>query len=513
MKRYKLSEVAHYLGTVIKGVEEGEAERLSFTGTSTDTRSIGTDNLFIALIGDRFDAHEYLDIAAEAGAAAFVISNESAISRLHADNRRPYILVEDTEATLDKIANWYRQKLVGQVIGVTGSVGKTSTRQMVMAALGRSLKVSGTKANLNNHIGLATTILETDEQTGVLVVEMGIDRPGDMKRLSEMAEADIAIVTGIGVSHIEQFKTREAILEAKLEITKGLKKSGYLLLNGDNDLLLSYARNNADIIADNINSDSYTTAFISTEEEPGESMPGRVFFSRNVRTDASGSTYDCWEKLPNQEAKLWIRNVRLTVPGTHHIQNSLFALLAADILGVRAEAAKDGLQDFVLTGNRQRLIEAGGITIINDSYNASPESMKAALELMQGIAGDRRKYVALGGMNELGDLAETLHFNLGLDVAREEVTKAWLIGPHAIHVEKGIHSLTPDCPVQIFETREALADSLMEELDYNDILLIKASRSFEMEKVAEYIVSKRLLSISELTQEAADIDMNESRGK
>lgn len=506
MKRYKLAELAAYLGVAILGQEE-DADVLSFTGTSTDTRSIVKDNLFIALVGERYDAHDYLDLAAEEGAAAFVVSDESALTKIHSENRRPYLLVENTEDSLDRIANWYRQKISGPVIGVTGSVGKTSTRQMVMAALGRSLKVAGTKANLNNHIGLANTILETDEQTGALVVEMGIDRPGDMKRLSEMAEADIAIVTGIGVSHIQQFKTREAILEAKMEITKGLKKSGHLLLNGDNDLLSSYARNNAVKNPETSDPDHFTMAFISTEEEVDDTLPGRIFFAKNIRTDAGGSTYDCWEKCPNQEASLWMRNIRLTVPGTHHIQNSLFGLLAADILGVRAEAAKDGLQDFVLTGNRQRLIEAKGVTIINDSYNASPESMKAALELLDAIAGDRRKFVALGGMNELGDMAETLHFNLGLDVARHQIEKAWLIGPHANHVEKGIHSLTPDCPVVVFEDRDDLAKSLMEELDYNDILLIKASRSFEMEQVATYITTNRLLPDSVLEDGAADFDV------
>ncbi len=491
MRTYHLSEVAAFLGTEILALKENQ-DPLLFSSVSTDTRRLDDGSLFIALVGERYDAHDYLAEATDAGAVAFIVSDEKAVENMPGDKKRPYLLVENTEDALDLVANWYRQKIAGEVIGITGSVGKTSTRQMVLAALNRSLKVSGTKANLNNHIGLASTILSTDEQTGALIVEMGIDRPGDMLRLTRMAQPDIAIVTGIGVSHIAQFKTREAICEAKLEITKGLPDGGWLLLNGDNDLLTSYAHNEMKKREESQEPESYHIAFISACDNPSEDLPGRCLFARNIRSDFLGSSFDCWEKYPGEEPRLWVSHVQLPVPGKHQIQNSLFAMLAADILGVRAEAAKEGLLDFEASGDRQRLMDARGVTIINDSYNASPESMKAALDLLDTLGGERRKLVALGGMNELGDLEEKLHFNLGLDVARSEVDYAWLCGPMAEHVKKGIHALRPDCPVEVFPDREALEASLVPQLEDNDILLIKASRSYRMEQLAEAIARMRL---------------------
>lgn len=493
MKHYRLSEVAAFLNVEVMYFNTGQKDVLpiTFQGVSSDTRNISDGNLFIALKGERFDAHDYLSEAVKGGAAAFVVEDAGAVLSLPVADRRPYLLVDDSMEALDQVANWYRQKISGNVVGITGSVGKTSTRQMVIAALDYSLKVSGTKANLNNHIGLATTILKADEQTAVIVAEMGIDRPGDMQRLTHMAEPNLAIVTGVGVSHIAQFQTREAILEAKLQIQLGIRDGGYLLLNGDNALLVAYAKKH---YSENVLGDSvqrFRVAFVSSDEDKVGDLPGRCFFPRNIRSDMKGSTYDCWEQTAGEEARLWASQVRLPVPGKHQIQNSLFALLVADLLGVRAPAAKEGLLKFEITGNRQRLIEAGGVTIINDSYNASPESMQAALELLSTLGDERKKLLALGGMNELGELDETLHFNLGLDVARIDADHVWLCGPLANHIEKGIHALKPDCPVEVFESRDELASSLIGQLEDNDILLVKASRSFEMEKLVEAVVSER----------------------
>ncbi len=491
MRQYGLNELATILRKELRGT--AEETQVYFQGVSTDTRSLEEKNLFIALEGPNFNAHHFLKLAARQGAVAFIVHDEEAVQALDKEDQRPYLLVEDTELALVAVAKWYRTKINGQVIGVTGSVGKTSTRQMVMAALNRSLKVSGTKANLNNHIGLAGTILATDEQTGVLVLEMGIDRPGDMLRLSQMANPDIAIVTGVGVSHIAQFGNRESILKAKLEIRHGLRENGFLVLNGDNDLLSSYARDHHAEMTEVDASSPVNMVFISTNMDQARTLPGRTFVAQNIRTNAKGSSFDCWEVEPEGEAKLWMSNVKLPVPGKHQIQNSLFALLVADLLGVRSESAKDGLLDFQATGDRQRLMEARGVSIINDAYNASPESMKAALDLLKTIAGDRRKLAALGGMNELGDMEETLHFNLGLDVARSDVDAVFLLGPQAAHVEKGIHSLKPDCPVEIFDSREEMEVAIPARLEDNDILLIKASRGFEMEKLVEAIAKQRLL--------------------
>ncbi len=491
MKRYMLAELAAYLETPIRGAEYVPDEP-SFHSVSTDTRSIEAEALFIALRGVNFDAHDFLGQAADTGALSFLVSDEEAVLALPEAKRRPYLLVEDTEVALLMVAKWYRSKITGQVVGITGSVGKTSTRQMVKAALDRSLKVTATKANNNNHIGLARTILACEEQTAVLIVEMGIDRPGDMLRLADMAEPNIAIVTGIGVSHIAQFKTREAILEAKLEIREGIREGGHLLLNGDNDLIMSCAQ---DIVRDIpvINGDkSYEVSFISADPEQAPTWPSRCFLAKHIRSDFEGSVFDCWEQEPGEVPVPFAAQVVLPVPGRHQIQNSLFALQVADILGVRAEAAKESLQDFEASGDRQRLMEARGVTMINDSYNASPESMKAALDLLVTLSGDRRRLVALGGMNELGDMAEKLHFNLGLDIARADVDYAWICGPYADHVEGGIHALKPDCPVLTFPDREALEHSLIPQLEDRDILLIKASRSFAMEKLAEAIVRERL---------------------
>ncbi|MDD4368662.1 MAG: UDP-N-acetylmuramoyl-tripeptide--D-alanyl-D-alanine ligase [Oscillospiraceae bacterium] len=481
MKPYLLDEIAQALNTCCQGGSAAAAPA-TFCGVSSDTRSLEPGNLFVALKGERFDGHRYLAQAVQLGAAAFVVSEPSAWEQLLPEQRRPCFVVPDTEVALDQIAGWYRGQLTAKVIGVTGSVGKTSTRDMVTAALGRQLKTCGTKANLNNHIGLAWTILSTAEDTQALVVEMGIDAPGTMARLSDMARPDLALITGIGFSHIAQFKTRDNIMLAKGQITHGMKNGRDLLLNADDSYLRRLALQKQE---------QFSVSYISTAAQPPASCRHRLMQARNIQADLNGVSFDAvyWQ---DGQAKLWQKNVTLPVAGLHHVQNALFALLTAKRLELDPRQSALGLMDFQVTGDRQRLIRVGGLMIINDSYNASPESVQAAINLLGEVGGPRRRVVAMASMNELGEYAWALHQEIGERLALGDVDELYLCGPFAEAVEQGARQVKPGAMhIHRFKDRDSLIIALLTALNEQDILLVKGSRSYQMEKVVEAVVSDR----------------------
>ncbi|NJP40958.1 UDP-N-acetylmuramoyl-tripeptide--D-alanyl-D-alanine ligase [Oscillospiraceae bacterium HV4-5-C5C] len=481
MKPYPLDIIAQALGSPCQGETQTLAAE-TFCGVSSDSRSLKAGNLFVALKGDRYDGHHYLAQASQQGAAAFVISELPAWEQLPPGQRRPCFLVPDTEVALDQIAAWYRGQLAAKVIGITGSVGKTSTRDMVIAALGRQMKTCGTKANLNNHIGLAWTILSADEDTRALVVEMGIDAPGTMERLSDTARPDIALITGIGFSHLSQFETRDNIMLAKGQITHGMEAGRDLLLNADDRYLRRLALQKQD---------RFCVSFVSTAAQPPQECCQRLMQAQNIRADLSGVTFDAvyWQA---SQAQLWQKDVTLPVAGLHHVQNALFALLTAQRLGLDPQLSAQGLMDFQVTGDRQRLIRVGGLMIINDSYNASPESVQAAINLLSEVGGSRRRVVAMASMNELGEYARALHREIGERLALGDVDDLYLCGPFAEAVEQGARQVKPGAMhIHRFPDRDSLIIALLAGLNEQDILLVKGSRSYQMEKVVEAVVSDR----------------------
>ena len=485
-RTYDLGELARALDYPVwrgsEAIEPAQLE-LSFSGVSTDTRSLREGMLFIALRGERFDAHDFLERAE--GAAALVVDRPEALAGLPEETVA--LLVPDTMDALDAIARWYRRRFSAPLVAVAGSVGKTSTRDMVVAALGRARRVHATAANLNNHIGLAQTLLAAPEDAEVLVVELGIDQPGDMDRLGWIAEPEVALLTSIGLSHVAHFGDLDGILHEKSRLARHLRPGGKLLLNAADRALA--AQDWAAVVG-----------------KPTEALPFSIGYVADAPTEhglpqlravdvagAAGGTRFAVERVTETGVERLLDDVRLAVAGRHHVRNALFALAVAEQLGVDLALAAASLVDFVVTGDRQRLIACGDVTVINDSYNASLESTRAALDLVDALAEGRRRVVVLGGIAELGSYATELHEAIGARLARSRPEVIFLSGPDAEAMRAGLVAHAPDWAshVQAFPDRETMTPALLEALEAGDLVLLKASRTYAYDRLADAIAAER----------------------
>ena len=470
-------EILEATGGVAAGAGQDDgAFGLAVSSVSTDTRTIEPGALFAALVGERFDGHAFCRTAYDKGAALFLISDEHMLPEGAAG-----ILVPDTLIALHDLARAYRRKLGCKVIAVTGSVGKTSTREMLYAALSRTKKTHATKHNLNNEIGLPMTILSAPAGTELLIVEMGMRMRGEIETLTRIAEPDIAVITNIGVSHIERLGSRNEILLSKMEICEGLTGEKILLINGDDHLLTEYALREGErpwtrLGATAPQGDLPKFADLAAAATDIRAADGGMAFRVLFRSREGGPADDLGE-------------FRVPCFGAHHVKNALFSVLCAMILGVTADKAREGLATYQPTGSRGRMIETGRFLIFDDAYNASPESMGAAFESVRMVAGERRKIGALGGILELGEYAAEQHFSVGEAAARSGMDMLFVCGDDRESVKEGAHSVCPDLPVFLFASRDELAGALLAEIRDGDVILVKGSHAFEMEKVTESVAA------------------------
>lgn len=497
MKLAELLEAHPETETLLPEGKPGPGSQ-SILGIVTDTRTLQPGEVFVALVGERLDGHAYLQQAVQAGAAALVVSNRQA--GLKFGEQVPVLVVQDTLQAYQDYAAFYRRTHLRTVIGVTGSVGKTSTREMIACALQPSLSVYRTHENYNNQIGVPMTLLATRGACDVSVVELGMDHAGEIAELSRIVRPDLAVITGIGYSHIENLGSQEAIFEAKTEVLEGLKLGGTLLIPAGDPWLRKLIGQEGE---------SFQLAFVAREaaseeqEETGvlgaeslEGLPGPCLVARSVVLDEQGlASFEVYLRKPEGEEIPYLpHRLKLPVAGSHHILNALFGLLCAYLLEQPAERAAQGLADFSVVGNRQKWVEAGGVTLINDSYNAAPESMRASLatlkQLSQRMGG--RSIAVLGGIAELGDHAEALHQEVGRALARLDLDLAYLCGPHAAAIARGCQEAGGRCSCRVFADRETLTDHLLPALEDRDIVWIKGSHSFHMEAVCDRIVQQRL---------------------
>ncbi|NLO35732.1 MAG: UDP-N-acetylmuramoyl-tripeptide--D-alanyl-D-alanine ligase [Clostridiaceae bacterium] len=454
-------------------------------GVSSDSRSLKAGELFIALHGDRFDGHAFLRQAAERGAGALLIDDPQSLADCP-DLALPVLQVPDTLKALQDLAAGYRQTLPGQVVAITGSVGKTSTRQMVAACLKPALRVHQTAANRNNEIGLPETMLDADRQDQAIVVELGMRGPGEISLLSRIARPDIALITCIGWSHIGRLGSREAILAAKWEIVEGLGPGGLLILNADDPLLLQ--------AADQLSGDIRLALVTSTPKgrQAAHALNRPLAFLLSAGpADASAEqtrfTACCSVSGQADETVA----VMLPFPGQHHVRNALFGLAAARALHVSLAAAAAGAAGCPADGNRQKLVRTHDITIMDDAYNAAPESMEAALEALAVLAGHGgRKVAALGCMLELGPFAPEAHRQVGERVAELGFGLLLAYGPEADDLLIGARTVNPEIPSCSCQDHEEMAGRLSASLQPGDFLLIKGSRGYAMEKVTALLLEQ-----------------------
>ncbi|MBE6827746.1 MAG: UDP-N-acetylmuramoyl-tripeptide--D-alanyl-D-alanine ligase [Ruminococcaceae bacterium] len=447
MKALDLKTVAEWCG----GTLEGDAGIL-IDNVSIDSRQINGTTLFFAIVGERFDAHGFIPDVEKNGAAAVVCHKK-------VECGIPVIYVEDTKKAFLELAKNYRKSLPVTVIGLTGSVGKTTTKEMTYAVVSKKFNAIKTQGNLNNEIGLPRTLFTLDETHNAAVIEMGMSAFGEISALTKTALPDIGIITNIGVSHIEHLGSRDGILKAKLEILDGMKKGSPLILNIDNDKLSEVKRDDYRIVGFGIDSKNADVRAENIEEKESETRFDVLFDGKK-------------------------QSVTIPTVGIHNVYDALAAFTAGLELGIEPTLIAEALSEYEPSGMRQRIKKINGITVIEDCYNASPDSQRAAINALKSVSAERTIAV-LGDMLELGDYSDTAHREIGIYAADKKVDLLFTYGTEAQKIcseaaDRGVKA-------KAFTDKAELFNSLKETLKKGDAVLFKASRGMKLEEVIEML--------------------------
>ena len=443
----KVTEIAKALGTIV------DSQNI-INRVSIDSRDVDENTIFFAIKGERFDAHDFIKDVADKGVGAIV-------SHKKVECSAPIIYVDDTKKALLEFASYYRHSIDNLlVVGLTGSVGKTTTKEMVACVLAQKGETIKTEGNLNNEIGVPKTLFRLESSTKNAVVEMGMDGAGQISVLTKCAKPDCGIITNVGVSHIENLGSREGILNAKLELLEGLPKGAPLFLNGDNDMLST------------VKTDDYKVIFFGIENKNCDVLAEEIT-EIGLATEFVAVKGDIRQKI--------------TIPtvGIHNVYDALTAFAVGLEYGVSPEKIAEGLLNYTPSGMRQRIKEAGGITVIEDCYNASPDSQKAGLNSLSKIAKDR-KIAVLGDMLELGSYSETAHRNVGEYAAESNVDMLFTYGKESQFMADSAKKAGLN-KVFAFTDKDELTKSLLTELRTGDTVLFKASRGMKLEEIIEKV--------------------------
>lgn len=438
---------------IIKG------DNIEFYNLCTDTRKIEKNNIFLALNGENFNGNKYVKVAFEQGASIAIV-DDILVDLEEVKNLGTVIKVKNSYDALLNLAKYYRNKLGIKVVGVTGSTGKTSTKDLVAAFLSGKYKVFKTKGNFNNHIGLPLMILQLDSSVDIAVLELGMSNLGEIHTLADCARPDIALITNIGLSHIENLKTRENILKAKMEITDFFDKDNILIVNGEDDYLPEVSSdiyhviktgydNNFDYKAEDIKLTENTTSFVLNDGKEKHEFD-------------------------------------LPMVGAHNVLNALLGIAASKALGVTYEEMIKGLDNIEATSMRLEFVNGDGFTIINDCYNASPSSMKAALDVLKNHKGNR-KIAILGSMNELGHEAENAHREVG-EYARDTADILVTTGDYKESYKLGFNKED----IKIYDTKEDIIENIKNVIAKGDVILVKASRGIKFEEIVKALESIKI---------------------
>jgi UDP-N-acetylmuramoyl-tripeptide--D-alanyl-D-alanine ligase len=428
---------------------------LIIEGVTIDSRKIEKGNLFVAFKGERVDGHKYVEDAIAKGAAAALWQSDVPNPPMHL----PIIIVNDCLFALQELARKYRHELPVKVVGITGSNGKTTTKDMTAGLLSVQYKVQKTEGNFNNEIGLPLTVLGLDMDTEVAVLEMGMSARGEIEFLTKLACPEAVVITNIGESHLLDLGSREAIAEAKLEILKGLKDGGLAVLHGDEPLLMErihrYKGNvQLQTFGRSDSNDIYPTSITQ--------LSGGNRFSTNMTNES----------------------FILPVLGTHNILNALAAMLIARYFSIPFEKMNEGFSSIKLTHMRMELVEGKqGEKIINDAYNASPTSMMAAIELVSNLQGYERKILVLGDMLELGPEEEQYHHKIGLELDSNKIDFLFTYGKLGERIARSARSILGEDHVFSYNEKEDLINELKNHVDEKTLILVKASRGMKLEEV------------------------------
>ncbi|MDA0766309.1 MAG: UDP-N-acetylmuramoyl-tripeptide--D-alanyl-D-alanine ligase [Verrucomicrobia bacterium] len=440
----------------------GDGGRMVEAGVSTDTRHLPAGSLFIALEGERFDAHDFLAKAVEAGAAGVMVSR---VPEGFEGGETAVIEVGSTLRGLQRLARWYRDELGIVVVAITGSNGKTTTKDFTASVLGQRFVVNATKGNLNNHIGVPLTILSTEEEAEVIVVEMGMNHPGEIAPLCEIARPHVGLITNIGTAHIEFMGSRDGIAEEKGALARSLPEVGTLLVTAGCDYASYFQERTLARTVTVGNGRGLVRAEGLSFDENGAHF--------NLVLEGQGQT-----------------PVTINVAGRHMVNNALLAAGAGMALRLRLEEIAAGLQTAEITGGRLKRFEADGITVFDDTYNANPDSVKAAIDVLaeQVTTNGNSKTVVLGMMAELGHFAEAMHKEVGRYAVGHGV-RLVSVGAEAALIAEGGREVNAEAVTHFDDYKEAAA-WLRKELHAGDFVLFKGSRMAAVETVMNEIFAK-----------------------
>lgn len=430
------------------------------TGISTDSRKAGPGCLFVPLKGENFDGHDFISAAFANGAAAALAHRE-----VPDFPGKTLIRVSDTLKALHSLASYYRNRFSIPFVAITGSVGKTSTKEMIASALSARYNVLKNEGNLNNEIGVPLTIFRLDPQHEAAVVEMGMSGFGEIRALTSIVRPQVGIITNIGISHIEKLGSRQNILKAKLELLEGLQPGGLLILNGD-DVMLSGVK---DLL-------KVRTVSFGLEE-------GCDYHAYNIRSRGEMGV-DFNIMLGDREY-----SVHVPAPGVHNVYNALAALAAGKELSVPVHELIKGIAGYNPGNMRLNVIKTNGLTIINDAYNASPQSVKAAIDVLDEVEAERRIAV-LGDMLELGEWSEKAHREVGTYASASKTDLIITVGYAAAYIAEGAAGagFASDRTVKLKDNEEAI-HYLRKVVRQGDAILVKGSRGMEMEEIVNALTS------------------------
>lgn len=423
---------------------------------TTDSRKAGVNMLFVPILGENNDGHDFIGSAFENGADAVITHRD--IPEIPGKN---IVRVEDTRVAFGDIARFYKQKYNLPTVGITGSVGKTTTKDMISAVLAMKYNTLKTQGNFNNDIGLPITIFRLEKKHEMAVLEMGMSHMGEIHYLASIAKPDVAVITNIGMSHIENLGSQENIWKSKMQICDFFDENGLLVVNGDDEFLrrgsdkckvisCGIENKNCDLVAEDI-------------ENLG--IDGTRF---KVRVE--GEKYEVYVKIP----------------GVHNVYNALCAIAVGRHFGVSMQDIIDGIREFLLTNMRMEIKNSGGICVINDCYNASPDSMRAALKVLQNMKSVR-KIAVLGDVLEMGGFAEKALYGVGLEMDGIDILVT--VGENSKYIAKGAKLSGVETVVSFGSNNEAI-DYLEEHIKEGDAVLIKASRGMHFEEITEALFTR-----------------------
>lgn len=459
MKKLRMKEICQELnGKFVLGKEESYIQRVC-----TDSRNAKEGDLFFPLLGETHDAHKFIPMAIDQGCRDFVVSDQKEIMNHPLKEQLTVILVEDTTCGLQKLASYYLSTFDIKKIGVTGSTGKTTTKDMLYYICSEKFKTARNVGNFNNHIGLPLTVLGFEEGTEVGILEMGMSEFGEINLLADIVRPDIGIITNIGTSHIENLGSREGILKAKLEITNFFHENNVLVVNEINDLL---TRENTEGVYKrlSVGNNGKSDFIISDITDMGE----------------EGIAFTVEHNLDTQRFEL-------TIPGRHNAINGTLAVAAAMELGITMEEAARGLKKMELTDKRLSIKGKNGIKVIDDTYNASPDSMKAGLDVLMSTKG-LRKIAILADMLEMGKESPRYHGEVGEYAASQKVDLLIAVGDNAKYIAESAQKILGEEKVLYYNDKEELMSEIRTMIQLGDIILVKGSRGMAMDQVVKKIM-------------------------